>query len=60
MTRGRPPLIPAEKRPRIVMAILSGEVPIAKAARREKVSEQSIGLWGGIPRGVKTALISRR
>jgi len=42
------------------MAILSGEVPIAKAARREKVSEQSIGLWGGIPRGVKTALISRR
>lgn len=33
-------MIPDEKRPRIVIAIMSGEVPNAKAARREKVSEQ--------------------
>lgn len=45
MTTGRPPVILAEKRPRIVMAILSGEVPIADSARREKVSEQWIGRW---------------
>ena len=42
---GRPPVIPVEKKTRIVLSILAGEVTIAEAARREKVSEQSIGRW---------------
>ena len=42
---GRPPVIPAEVKARIVLSVLSGEVSIAEAARREKVSEQSIGRW---------------
>jgi transposase len=42
---GRPPVIPAEKKIRIVLAIVAGEVTIAEAARKEKVSEQSIGRW---------------
>lgn len=42
---GRPPVIPVEKKTRIVLSILAGEVSIAEAARREKVSEQSIGRW---------------
>ena len=39
---GRPPVIPVEKKTRIVLSILAGEMTIAEAARREKVSEQSI------------------
>jgi transposase len=39
---GRPPMIPPEKKTRIVLAILAGEMAIAEAARKEKVSEQSI------------------
>jgi transposase len=42
---GRPPQIPVEKKTRIVLSILTGEVSIAEASRREKVSEQSIGRW---------------
>ena len=42
---GRPPVIPVEKKIRIVLSILAGEMTIAEAARREKVSEQSIGGW---------------
>ena len=42
---GRPPVIPAEQKARIVMSVLAGEMTIAEAARREKVSEQSIGRW---------------
>ena len=42
---GRPPSIPVEKKTRIVLSVLAGEVSIAEAARREKVSEQSIGRW---------------
>ena len=42
---GRPPVIPPEKKSRIVLSILAGEVSIAEAARKEKVSEQSIGRW---------------
>jgi transposase len=43
---GRPPVIPAERKTRIVLSVLAGEMSIAEAARREKVSEQSIGrLW---------------
>jgi Transposase len=42
---GRPPSIPAEKKTRIVLSVLAGEMSIAEAARKEKVSEQSIGRW---------------
>lgn len=42
---GRPPQIPAEKKTRIVLAVLAGELSIAEAARKEMVSEQSIGRW---------------
>ena len=42
---GRPPSIPVEKKTRIVLSVLAGELTIAEAARREKVSEQSIGRW---------------
>ena len=41
----RPPVIPAEKKIRIVLAVIAGDVTIAEAARKEKVSEQSIGRW---------------
>ncbi|WP_345031193.1 transposase, partial [Brevibacterium pityocampae] len=42
---GRPPSIPAEKKTRIVLSVLAGEMSIAEAARKEKVSEHSIGRW---------------
>lgn len=42
---GRPPVIPAEKKTRIVLSVLAGEMSIVEAARKEKVSEQSIGRW---------------
>src|SRR5690606_33140285 len=42
---GRPPVIPVEKKTRIVLSVLAGEMTIAEAARRERVSEQSIGRW---------------
>ena len=42
---GRPPVIPPEKKIRIVLSILAGEISLAEAAHREKVSEQSIGRW---------------
>lgn len=58
---GRPPLIPPEKKTRIVLAILSGELSMAEAARKEKVSEQSIGRWKAefIEAG-RTALVAGR
>jgi transposase-like protein len=39
----RPPVFPAEEKVRIVLSILAGEVTVAEAARRAKVSEQSVG-----------------
>jgi transposase len=42
---GRPPVIPAEKKERVVLAVLAREVTIVEAARREQVSEQSVGRW---------------
>lgn len=42
---GRPPSIPAETKSRMVMSVIAGELTIAEAARKEKVSEQSIGRW---------------
>jgi len=58
---GRPPVIPPEKKTRIVLAVLAGEVSIAEAARKEQVSEQSIGRWKAefIEAG-KTALVAGR
>jgi transposase len=58
---GRPPMIPPEKKTRIMLAILAGEISIAEAARKEKVSEQSIGRWKAefIEAG-KTALVAGR
>ncbi len=41
----RPPVMPAEEKTRIVLSILVGEVTVAEAARRAKVSEQSVGNW---------------
>ena len=40
---GRPPSIPVEKKTRIVLSVLAGEMSIAEAARKEQISEQSIG-----------------
>ena len=58
---GRPSTIPPEKKTRIVLAILAGEMSIAEAARKEKVSEQSIGRWKAefIEAG-RTALVAGR
>ncbi|PZS04813.1 MAG: transposase [Pseudonocardiales bacterium] len=42
---GRPPVFSAEVKTRIVLCVLSGETTIAQAARKEQVSEQSIGRW---------------
>ena len=56
---GRPPVFPAEVKARIVLSVLSGEVSIAEAARREKVSEQSIGRWkADFLEAGKTALVA--
>ena len=58
---GRPPSIPVEKKIRVVLSVLAGEVSIAEAARREKVSEQSIGRWKAeFLEGGKTALTAGR
>jgi transposase len=58
---GRPPAIPVEKKLRVVLAVLSGEVSIAEAARREQFSEQSIGRWkGDFLEGGRTALAAGR
>lgn len=58
---GRPPKFSPETKARIVLSVLSGEVSIAEAARKEKVSEQSIGRWkAGFPEGGKTALAAGR
>jgi transposase len=41
----RPPAVPPEEKTRLVLAILAGEMTIAEAARRAKVSEQSVSKW---------------
>jgi transposase len=41
----RPAAHPPEEKVRIVLSILAGEVTVAEAARRAKVSEQSVGNW---------------
>jgi transposase len=58
---GRPPSIPAEKKTRIVLSVLAGEITIAEAAHRDKVSEQSIGRWkADFLEAGKTALAAGR
>ena len=58
---GRPPQIPVEKKTRIVMSVLAGEMTIAEAARKEKISEQSIGRWkADFLEAGKTALAAGR
>ena len=58
---GRPPMIPPEKKTRIVLAILAGEMSITEAARKEKVSEQSIGRWKAeFLEAGRTALVAGR
>jgi hypothetical protein len=37
--------IPVEKKLRIVLSVLKGEISIVEAARRERVSGQAIGNW---------------
>jgi transposase len=37
--------LPAEEKTGIVLSILAGELTVAEAARRAKVSEQSVGTW---------------
>ena len=38
----RPPAVPPEDKTRLVLSILAGEMTIAEAARKAKVSEQSV------------------
>jgi transposase len=40
-----PPALPVEDKIRFVLSILAGEMTIAEAARRAKVSEQSVSAW---------------
>ena len=44
---GRLAVTSVEDKLRIVMAVLRGEVSVAEAARREGVSDTSIGKWRG-------------
>jgi len=41
----RPAVISVEDKFRLVLSVVSGEMTVAEAARRAKVSEQSIGNW---------------
>ncbi|WP_109522604.1 MULTISPECIES: helix-turn-helix domain-containing protein [Nocardia] len=41
----RPPVVPAEEKVGIVLSVLAGDVTVAEAARRARVSEQSVGNW---------------
>lgn len=41
----RPPVFPVEDKTRIVLSVLAGEMTVAEAARRSKVSETSVAKW---------------
>ena len=41
----RPPVMPGKDKIRIVLSVPSGAMTVAEAARRTKVSEQSVGTW---------------
>ena len=54
-------MIAPEMKTRVVLAVLSGEVSVAEAARKEKVSEQSIHRWkADFVEAGKTALTAGR
>src|SRR5665213_1890360 len=56
---GRPLSVPAYLKSRIVLSVIAGEMSIAEAARREKISEQSIGRWkADFLEAGKTALVA--
>jgi len=40
-----PPAIPAQDKVRVILSVLAGEVTVAEAARRAKVSETTVGNW---------------
>jgi transposase len=42
---GRPPVLPAEEKLRIILAVLEARTTITRAAREHQVSETSIGNW---------------
>ena len=46
---GRPPVIPPEKKIRIVLSILAVEMSLAEAARRAQVGVRSRGMRSGEP-----------
>ena len=48
---GRPPVIPPEKKTRIVLAVLAGEISIAEAAREERVRAVDQRVEGRVRRG---------
>ena len=65
----RPPAVPPEEKARLVLAILAGEMTTAEAARKAKVSEQSVSNWKrlflesgrqGLAQGGKPGLNSRQ
>jgi transposase len=41
----RSSVFPVEDKSRIVLSVLSGEMTVAEAARRNRVSEQSVSRW---------------
>jgi len=54
-------VIPAETKTRVVLSVLAGEVSVSEAARKEKVSEQSIHRWkADFVEAGKTALTAGR
>ena len=64
----RPSALPPEERTRLVLAVLVGEISVAEAARKAKVSEQSLSNWKrqfieggrqGVAEGAKPGLNSR-
>lgn len=58
---GRPPVIPDERKTRIVLSVFAGEMSIAEAVRWERVSEQLIGRWrADFLEAGKTALAAGR
>mgnify|MGYP001650589914 FL=1 len=57
VTMGRPTVFGAKARSRFVLSVLSGETTVVEAARKEKLSEQSVG--GGGPSSSKQARLLR-
>jgi transposase len=41
----RPSALPPEEKTRLVLSVLAGEMSVAEAARKAKVSEQSVSNW---------------